>query len=334
MNVDLKKYICTLPFTHLTIHNDKEQYFCCKQWLDVPLNFDNGWDGQMATNVRNSMLDGSFKYCSTTNCPHLSTLINLGYTTEGGPIIKRDDFKNVNKDGPQSLRFTFDSACNLSCPSCRNDFIKNSTEITTQSNSILEKIYEKYGKTVESVELSGYGDPFYSHSMRKFLIEINENNLPNLKNIHLHTNALLWNKVNWEKIKNSHKYIKSTEISIDAATSETYKKVRRGGNWNSLIKNLKYINSLIEIQNVIVSFVLQKENYHEIYDFYQIMDRLFSKKNVIFQYHSIQDWGVMNKSDYDNAKIWDRTHEDNQKFLIELEKIKNLNDSRIVISMD
>jgi len=167
-----------------------------------------------------------------------------------------------------------------------------------------------------------------------FLINVNKEKLPNLKHIHLHTNALLWNESNWNKIKNSHHLISSAEISIDAASDETYKKVRRGGNWNSLIKNLKFINELEEIKSVIVSFVLQKENYHEIYEFYKIMDGILTKKDITFQYHSIQDWGVMDKEEYVDAKVWDKTHEENENFLIELDKIKKLNDHRIVISME
>lgn len=334
MKFDLKEYVCKLPFTHLTIHNNKEQYFCCKQWLDVPLDFENGWDGESANMVRESMMDGTFKYCSSTNCPHLSTLVNLGYVTNDGPIIKRQELNDKSKNGPKSLRFTFDSACNLACPSCRKDFIKNSEKITNESNNILENIYEKYGETVESVSLSGYGDPFYSHSMIKFLTEVDESKLPKLKNIHLHTNALLWNKGNWEKIKNSHKYIRSAEISIDAASSETYRKVRKGGNWDSLIRNLEYINSIKQIDSIIVSFVLQKDNYHEMYDFYVLMNQLLNKKNVTFQYHSIQDWGVMDLVDYNEAKIWDKNHKENEKFIVELNKLKKLNDNRIVISMD
>jgi MoaA/NifB/PqqE/SkfB family radical SAM enzyme len=332
--MNLNDYICTLPFTHLTVHNDKEQYFCCKQWLDVPLDFKNGWNGEDAKNVRESMLDGSFKYCSSTNCPHLSTLVNLGYTTDGGPIIKKNDFNDINNVGPKSIRFTFDSACNLACPSCRKDFIKNSDGITNESNKILDEIYEKYGKTLETVSLSGYGDPFYSHSMMNFLINIDETVLPNLKQIHLHTNAILWNENNWLKIKNSHKYIKSAEISIDAATSDTYKKVRRGGNWETLLKNLKFVNTIETVEHVIVSFVLQKENYKEIYDFFVIMNELLPNKKLTFQYHSIQDWGVMNKEEYIDAKVWNKDHEENERFLIELEKIKILNDNRVVISMD
>lgn len=333
--MDLTKYICTLPFTHLTIHDKKEQYFCCKQWLDVPLSFDNGWDSEDAVNVRKSMIDGSFKYCSTQNCPHLSTLSNLGYLVANGPIVEKSTLTksyNFNSPGPKSIRFTFDSACNLACPSCRKDFIKNSDSIHIESEQVIDEIYKKYSETLEEVSLSGYGDPFYSTSMINFLQNISEEKLPKLRLIHLHTNAILWNTKNWEKIKNSHRFIKSAEISIDAASKETYEKVRKGGNWDLLIENLKFINQIETINQIIVSFVMQKDNHHEIYDFYVLMKGIFTNKDIQFQYHSIQDWGVLDKEKYEDMKVWDPNHKDYEEFLINLDKIKVLKDNNIAIS--
>lgn len=333
--MELKKHICTLPFTHLTIHDKKEQYFCCKQWLDVPLSFDNGWDSEDAKKVRKSMIDGTFEFCSTNNCPHLSTLVNLNYLVKNGPIILKDKLPNnfnFKPKGPKSIRFTFDSACNLACPSCRKDFIKNSDEITKTSDNIINQIYEKYGDTLEEVSLSGYGDPFYSTSMINFLQNINESKLPNLKHIHLHTNAILWNPKNWEKIKNSHRFISSAEISIDAATKETYEKVRRGGNWDLLIENIKFINEIDSVKNIIVSFVMQKDNYHEIYSFYELMNSLFTQKNIQFLYHSIQDWGIMEKEKYEELKVWDLNHDEYDNYVKEIIKLKSIKDNRVAIS--
>ena len=47
------------------------------------------------------------------------------------------------------------------------------------------------------------------------------------------------NERNWNKIKSAQPFIKSAEISIDAANAETYHKVRKGGKWDLLVKNLK-----------------------------------------------------------------------------------------------
>ena len=44
--------------------------------------------------------------------------------------------------------------------------------------------------------MSGYGDPFYSTGLFKFLQTIDSNDWPSLVNIHLHTNAMLWNERN------------------------------------------------------------------------------------------------------------------------------------------
>ena len=334
--MDLKKFICTIPFDSVTIHNGNEQYFCCKQWLDVPLNFDDGWESEDAKNVRQSMVDGTFKYCSTTNCPHLSTLVKLKRKPNDSPIIDKVFFDNtlLKVKGPKNVRFTFDAACNLACPSCRKEFIKNTEELTSKSNIVLDKIYEKYGKTIETVSLSGYGDPFYSIPMLDFLKTIDKERLPNLKRIHLHTNAILWNEKNWVKIKNSHDYIETAEISIDASTEETYKKVRVGGNWNLLMENLSFINDIKSVKKIIVSFVIQKDNYNEMYDFYRLMSDLLNKKELTFLYHSIHNWGVMSDEKYMDMKVWDKTHPQYDSFQIELEKLKNVRDKRILISMD
>jgi hypothetical protein len=54
--------------------------------------------------------------------------------------------------------------------------------------------------------------------------------MPNLKMIHLHTNAQLWTSKLWETIhEDIRSLITEAEISIDAASSETYSINRRGG---------------------------------------------------------------------------------------------------------
>ena len=49
--------------------------------------------------------------------------------------------------------------------------------------------------------MSGYGDPFYSEALFEWLCNFSTEKYPNMTNIHMHTNAMLWNERNWEKIK-------------------------------------------------------------------------------------------------------------------------------------
>ena len=132
--------------------------------------------------------------------------------------------------------------------------------------------------------MSGYGDPFYSEALFEWLCNFDNSKYPNMKNIHMHTNGMLWNKRNWDKIALAQPHITSAEISIDAANADTYHNVRKGGKWDLLLKNLKFIDTLTQIDTMILSFVIQDDNYNEIVPFYKLMDSIFqNKRNLTFQ---------------------------------------------------
>ena len=61
-------------------------------------------------------------------------------------------------------------------------------------------------------------------------------------------------------------------ISIDAASAETFKKLRTGS-WKALIKGLEVVSEYRKkdlINRVRLSFVVQRDNYHEMIDFIKI----------------------------------------------------------------
>ena len=75
---DLSKYICTNPFKYseITVNG---QHMCCNEWMN--LDIDNGqglvssWNSDLANQARESMLDGSFKFCNKDKCPVNITLL-------------------------------------------------------------------------------------------------------------------------------------------------------------------------------------------------------------------------------------------------------------------
>lgn len=340
----LSDYICTHPFEYTEIMEDR-QTFCCPQWLEEYIEGDiidykKSWYSEKAEKIRESIIDGSYKYCSKTQCPHLSTLLN-----NGGPVKKPlrkktkelvNQLKKDSKLGPKEIKFIFDPACNLACPSCRNDFIKNSQSIYLNSNTKLENISKAYAKSIERISMSGAGDPFYSQTFFEFLTNLDIKKFPKLNHIHLHTNAILWNEYNWEKIKNSHSLIKTTEISIDAATKETYKIVRKGGNFDILTRNLKFIQTLENLW-FNFSFVVQKDNYNEMVDFYHYINSIFNKQlnegRVTISYTKIMNWGNLSQSKYNDMAIWMKEHKDYDKFLKEFNKLKLLNNPHIITNL-
>jgi len=335
---DLTNFICTNPFNYTEVTVDN-QYMCCNEWMSLDIktkgNLKDNWVSEKAVSARQSMLDGNFKYCSTDKCPHLNEVVHKNRPS--GPVkIKSDKLVKRLTDTklPSSLKVVFDSACNLACPSCRIDFIKNEDYITNKSRIILQDIEKLYGDSLEFISMSGYGDPFYSKALFEWLVNFNKKKYPKMNRIHLHTNGILWNKHNWNKIKPTHPYINSAEISIDAAKAETYHRVRRGGKWDSLIKNLKFIDSLNNVKNLTLSFVIQDENYNEIVPFYKLMNSIFkNKKNIIVQYYKILNWGSLSKEIFSKKAVWQESHPNYNKLVEQIKILDSFNDNRVIHSL-
>ena len=127
------------------------------------------------------------------------------------------------------------------------------------------------------------------------------------------SNGTLWNPYNWEKMKNIHKYVKSCEISIDAASKDIYEnKVRLGGKWDDLIENLKYIATLPELQTITLSFVVQKKNLEDFENFYYLAENIFigTNKNWYVFYGSLTNWGTFTQEEYKENNVSNPDHPD------------------------
>jgi len=318
----LKEYVCTTPFTYMEAHRDAV-YSCCPSWLPNKLstleNIKDAWTGDTLNEIKKSIIDGNYKYCSKTQCPYLSSLLITKKIPQG--FVKKENF-NINKykDGPQHINFAFDRSCNLSCPSCRTNLIMaNGKEIEFIDEQI-ENICNLYGKTLTLFYLSGSSDPLASKSLRKFLINFDRNKFPKLKNIHLHTNGLLLDEKLWNSLSHIHDLIKTIEISIDASTSQTYSIVRRGGDWDVLMKNLQFISECNSIKKVRTSFVVQDTNYTEMENFYILMNKILKQKCEVF-FGKITNWGTYSDGEFLLKQIWNENHPEYKVFLKELSKV-------------
>ncbi len=332
--VDLKNYICSVPFEALEIM-EKQNHMCCASWLTkelpnkVPLK--DLWNSTEAIDIRKSVTDGSYKFCDKTQCPFLAQLINFNLQSSG-PIqhinnvsddiksyINSGDFHMIS--GPKILQMSFDRTCNYKCPSCRVKMIVANTNEIKKINATIEEMEEAFSESIETIYCSGTADPFASVSYRNYLRNFNPKKYPKLKNIHLHTNASLWDKEMWESMPNIHKYVETCEISIDAGTMDTYENVTRlGGDWNNLLSNLKFISTIPTLRKVKTSFVVQQSNYKEMGLFLEIMQSIFKQKTKVF-FGKINNWGTFDSHMFELLKIWDSNHPEHKEFLNELKKV-------------
>ena len=330
----LKNKICIVPFTSLEIH-DKSYFMCCPSWLTkrLPNNAElkDVWNSQEAQDIRKSVMDGTYEFCDNTLCPYLNELDKNNLKSYGPikdiselpePYKKYVEEKTTNiPTSPSLINFSFDRTCNFMCPSCRNEMIVANTKKIKEVNATIKEIEDLYSQDVVTLYLSGTADPFVSVSFRNFLRNFNPEKYPKLKNIHLHTNASMWNKEMWDSMPNIHKYVTTCEISIDAGTKNTYENVTRlGGNWDKLIENLEFISTIKTIQQVKTSFVVQTSNYKEMYEFVKLINRIFGKKSLIF-FGKITNWGTFSEQSFESHKIWDNKHPEHSSFLEEFNKV-------------
>jgi len=69
---------CGHPWRHLELTTTGDVYLCCPGWLPVPVGHikdQSGlelWNSAMAQELRQSVDDGSFKYCSKIQCPFIA----------------------------------------------------------------------------------------------------------------------------------------------------------------------------------------------------------------------------------------------------------------------
>ena len=332
--VNLKDYICIVPFDNLQIHRD-ENFVCCPQWLDKPVpNKDTlveTWNSDEIVDIRKSILDGSYRYCDSKHCPHLSELFSLKVLSQLNPIINKSKLSLEDKEfydkqdglverGPKNVELNFDLTCNYKCPSCRSDFYVSTT---TQQKQIEKKLKEidDFSDSITSIYSSTTGDPFSSVPIRNYFRNFNPKKYKKLKNVHIHTNGSLWDKKMWDSMPSIHQYVHTCEISIDAATKDTYEtKTRIGGNWETLINNLKFISTIDTIHRFKCSFVVQKSNYKEMTLFVELIKSLFGKKGSVF-FCRLQNWSSFTKEEYDNQEINNINHPEYTDFITEFNKV-------------
>ena len=326
--IDKSKLICMTPFQYTEVFDNK-QFLCCPGWLKEDIyeteSIKDNFNSKKAQKIRESILDGSYKYCDSVQCPHLSALsqdklIDGRFVPKNKKMLEL--YKPISKI--KTFGFCFDRSCNLQCPSCRSELVNYLGKDRDGVDEKLRQVNEELSGTIKRLYLSGSADPFYSKSFRQFLINFDPKKYPKMENIHLHTNGILWTEQLWERMKTIHPFVKSCEISIDASTKDTYEnKVRIGGKWDILMERLEFIINIPTIKAYQFSFVVQDSNYKEMYNFFELINNLNWKTNKNYNvfFNHMTNWGTFTEEEYLQKDISNPAHEKYGDFLKELNKI-------------
>lgn len=272
---------CPKPFGDLEIISNGNVYICCPSYLPQYIgNADRQTaslsgliNSRHAKRIRKSILDQSFSYCDWTQCNAIQAE-RLPLRTEiSDPrmrgFIEADD---GIVEGPTEVRLSHDQTCNLWCPSCRTERITAKGEQLDRIMSMTQRVVVPALATAQTVMMNGHGDVFSSRSCRNTLHSISEDTHPGLELVFI-TNGVLFSEEEWAKFPNIHRKVRSIRVSIDASTPQTYARVRLGGDWQKLNTNLVFLSRLRRegvIAEFMISFVVQRENFREMTDFYRM----------------------------------------------------------------
>jgi hypothetical protein len=323
----LKARTCHFPFERMDIQENGNCAVCCAQWMP---RFSTGnvlSDGVSALDVfrndrsaaaRQSMLDGSFKFCDLVKCPVFANdslsikeaAVRFGENTRNG--VERGA---VNHEYPSYVLLAFDQSCNLSCPSCRSHVITEKMDMQTRKEELIGTSIAPLLKKANVLHINPAGELFVSRPLRRLLSKLNRQDYPDLK-LNIISNGMLLNQREWDKFQSIHGMVDSIRISTDAATKPTFEKLRRGGRWEIFYENLKFLAGLKdrgEINEFKLSFTYQVDNFREMPAFVDMCRDLTPHAIIIFE--KLENWGTFKPEDYTRMAVHKMDHPLHEEFL-------------------
>lgn len=272
----LKQFVCPLPFEHFEISPSGDVLVCCGHWLPTSIgNFlrdptDGILNSPKAQKVRESMTDGSYKYCNHLDCGHMiQGTLPTADELERAQTRRAVAEGSYRMDGIDFLTFGFDQTCNLSCPSCRTHrIVEKTSESIEKARAVEEKLIGLL-PTVRFLHINPAGELLASKPSRKLLELIDDERCPDLR-LDIISNGTLFSEEEWNKFPGIHNKVRSIRISIDAARKETFEKLRRLGRYEPFIENMRFLSRLRAagvVPQLKFSFTYQLDNFREMPEF-------------------------------------------------------------------
>jgi MoaA/NifB/PqqE/SkfB family radical SAM enzyme len=362
---DLRGRFCPRPFevlvsgqstrwndaTNLTEQVMGSSYLCdCAAWLPyVAGNVveaespDAVWNSEQAQEIRRSVLDGDYSYCSRTMCPSILNDALPRSEDVTSPRLRRiiERRETILEDGPRLIALGHDSSCNLACPSCRVGIImadkaQNERLERARDRVILPMLRDRH----VGLHLTAWGDPFASRHYRSILEALRAPEFDGVK-LYLLTNGLGLTPNVWKAMPHLAEKIVELRVSVDAASKETYENVRRPGRWEVIRENLTVMGEmsragtflrnrfaggfqsassdlLLDIEHPVsflLAFVVQSANFREMPSFVKLAEEVGADAVVFQKYYSFGHEGAAVFSARDVAAPEHPEHEQLQAVL-------------------
>lgn len=270
---------CTKPFSDLAI-TPGFACTCCSSWLtgagiapyDSEADPADLWNAPEIAELRGAILAEDPTYCRS--CPWF-----CAGKTPNDPSIKT---AVIMDRGPRVLSLDVDPSCNLWCRQCRPRRIRLDAGELIERCALADRILDAFLPGLEVLSCSSVGDGIAS-PVGQHVWERLAGDCPDGLAIRLCTNGILL-PLFCARFQELVGRIRFLHISIDAATAETYQRLRRGAMWRELLVGLrlaKRLRTIGTLRELIFNFACQAENFREMPAFVGLA-REYSATRVVF----------------------------------------------------
>ena len=216
------------------------------------------WHSDTAKEFRESLTDGSYRFCLKDKCPWIANNELEAHMREYDTVL----------DYPRELALAYERNCNYDCTCC----IDRNNEESHQSGAELkiEKIESELRKFIDKVTIigaNGRGELFVSPHIMKKLSEWKPT--APAKNVHvvLETNGVLFDQKHWSQIENLGQYDLKVAVTVMGFEEATYQFLSGCKSPVSKIEeSLRFIRSLREkgiVNDYEIGTVVQERNFRE-----------------------------------------------------------------------
>tara|TARA_B110000027_G_C16122545_1_gene304195 strand:- start:12604 stop:13611 length:1008 start_codon:yes stop_codon:yes gene_type:complete len=203
-------------------------------------------------------------------------------------LIKQVQHRMEKSSLPSMVILDITNTCNLKCIHCPQPIMQAKPGFKPQYFEFdwLKKVVDEIAESKQSMllRIAGDGEP----TIHPRLVEmVNYAKKNSQAVVNLTTNGLLVGQEVTEALLKAD--IDLVDFSIDAYSKDVFEEVRRGGNYQKLMRNIfgfvERRNALRKKTKVMVSFVAQKENQHEVQEFRKFWSPIVDRV-LIRQLHS------------------------------------------------
>lgn len=209
------------------------------------------FNSEAAKEFRRSLADKTYDYCNEENCPFMAN------GTLDSQMVELEEFPEY----PEKLSLAYDRRCNYHCTCCVS---RNDEKMDSRVRDKVECEIKAALPYVKRFSANGLGEFFVSDGIMRLVSEWNPHEIEGAE-FSLETNGSLFNRENWEKIKNigeADLRVTITVHSFDEAAYQFLSGTRLG--INQVMENLRFVKGLREkgiINFLEISSVVQERNF-------------------------------------------------------------------------